>query len=343
MSSFDSTYDPGVEVSGEDVLSLHRNENLFVGPEWSIETARRLVPAAGISSYPDSTSGPLRAALGEHYGVGAENVFVGNGSDEVLADLLALQRASWDELWTLDVCFGVYPMLAERLGFRRRELPGRTFETGRVESAGFRGLAVVDSPNGMTGARLPAEDVLALARDQRSFLVWDNVYGEYAGDHYPAECPENVAFVRSFSKFYGLAGLRIGYCIADADLVARLLERKDAFNVNGMAQAMALEALRRHAEFEALRDRLLGAREDLCRALEALGLDVRRSEIVAILARHPGLTAAELQRALLQHRIAVRHFARGPISDWVRITVAPDEPRARLLAALEEILAPYGP
>ena len=153
--SFGASYDPGVEVGGGQVLSLHRNENLFVGPEWSIETARRLVPAAGVSSYPDATSLPLRIALAEHFGVEPGNIFVGNGSDEVLADLFSLLRAERDELWTLDVCFGVYPMLAERMGYERRILPGRTFETGRIEAEGFDGLAVVDSPNGLSGTLFP--------------------------------------------------------------------------------------------------------------------------------------------------------------------------------------------
>jgi len=340
--TFRSTYDPGVEVAGREVLCLHRNENLFVGPEWSIETARRLVPEAAVSSYPDATSAPLRTALGEHYGVGPERVFVGNGSDEVLADLLSLLRAERDELWTLDVCFGVYPMLAERLGYERRVLPGRSFETGRIDADGFDGLAVVDSPNGMSGVRFDPAEVLALAADPRAYLIWDNVYGEYAGDSLPSDAPPNVAFVRSFSKFYGLAGLRVGYCIAAPPVVARLLERKDAFNVNGFGQVMALEALRRASEFEALRDELLTARVELVGELEGLGLDVRPSEIVAVLARHPRVPAAELQAELLRRGVAVRRFADGPISDWVRITVAPKAPRERLLAALTAILSDRG-
>ena len=92
MSEFSSAYDPGVQVSGDDVLSLHRNENLFIGPEWTVATAQRFVEQAAISSYPEATSLPLREALAEFYGVEPANVFVGNGSDEVLSDLLSLLR-----------------------------------------------------------------------------------------------------------------------------------------------------------------------------------------------------------------------------------------------------------
>ena len=204
MSQFSSRDDPGVQVTGDDdVLSLHRNENLFVDREWTVETAQRLVEQAAISTYPEATSLPLREALAELYGVETENVFVGNGSDEVLSDLLSLLRRSHDAVSCLDIHFKVYPMLAERLGYRLDALPGDTFTTGRIDASDFRGLALVDSPNGITGRRALPEDLFALADNDDSFLIWDNVYGEYAHDEKRRRLRENVAFVRSFSKFYG--------------------------------------------------------------------------------------------------------------------------------------------
>ena len=337
MSEFSSAYDPGVQVSGDDVLSLHRNENLFIGPEWTVATAQRLVEQAAISSYPEATSLALREALAEFNGVEPANVFVGNGSDEVLSDLLSLLRRSHDAVSCLDVHFKVYPMLAERLAFRLDALPGDTFETGRVDASGFRGLALIDSPNGITGRRTRPEDLAALADDDGSFLIWDNVYGEYAYDEAPT-LRKNVAFVRSFSKFYALAGLRVGYCIADADLVADMLARKDAFNVNGFAQVMALEALRRHDEFAALRDQLVACRGKLEKGLEELGFRVPPSEFVAVLATHAEHGAEHIQAELLERGVAVRRFADPETANYVRITIAPDPQRERLFTALREIV-----
>jgi histidinol-phosphate aminotransferase len=337
MSAFSSTYDPGVQTGGDGVLALHRNENLFVGREWTVETAQRLVEAAAISSYPDATSLPLREALAEVYGVDASNVFVGNGSDEVLSDLLGLLRRSFDALSCLDVHFKVYPMLAERLAFRLDALPGRTFETGHVDARGFRGLALVDSPNGITGRRAERAELLALADDEASFLIWDNVYGEYALDE-PPPLAGNIAFVRSFSKFYALAGLRIGYCIAEASVVADLLARKDAFNVNGFAQVMALEALRRRDRFAELRDELVACRKALVRELEGLGFEVPPSDFVAVLATHPRHGAAHIQAELLKRKIAVRRFSDPETENYVRITVAPDAQREQLVDALRDIV-----
>jgi len=339
VSKFSSTYDPGVEAGPDDVLSLHRNENLFVGREWSVDRARELVEQAAISSYPDAASLPLREALAELHGVTANMIFVGNGADEVLSDLLGVLRREHDTLHLLDVRFGVYDLLAERLGFESAVLPGDTFATGRVDPTDFTGLAVVDSPNAITASSIAHDELMRLAADPGSFLIWDNVYGEYAGDELPAPLPANVAVVRSFSKFYALAGLRVGYCIAREDLIAEMLARKDVFNVNSFAQVMAQEALARRADFAAARDALVEARTELVASLTARGFVAKPSDAVAVLVSHQELPGKPLQDALLERSIAVRRF-HGPLTaDWIRITVAPRPDRERLLRALDEILA----
>jgi histidinol-phosphate aminotransferase len=339
VSEFASKYDPGVQVGAEEALCLHRNENLFVGTDWTVDTARRLVERAGVGSYPDANCDELRAALADLYGVRPGNVFVGNGSDEVLADLFGLMRARFDAVHCLDACFKVYDLLAERTGFEKKVLPGDTFRTGHVDPTGFRGFAVVDSPNALTGRSLPREEILALADDPESFLVWDNVYGEYSGDELPVPPAANTAYVRSFSKFYGLAGLRVGYGIAEEGLVSELLARKDVFNVNGFAQVMALEALKRRDEFQALRDRLVECRAELVERLRALGFEVPPTDYVAVLATHPDHSAAHLQEELLARGVVVRRFPGEVTENYIRITVSPPESMEHFLRVLGEVVA----
>jgi histidinol-phosphate aminotransferase len=334
MTGFDAKYDAGPDVSSADVLTLHRNENLFVGTDWTLETAREVVARSGISVYPDPACQQLRQALAERYGVSPAQIFVGNGSDEVLADLLALLRLRYDMLHILDVGFKVYPLLAERLGYRLEVLPERTFVTGRVRAPGFGGLALVDSPNAISGAGLDHEELLGLATHDDSFLIWDNVYGEYSGDQLPQPLPRNVVFVRSFSKYYALAGLRIGYCIADSRIVESLLSRKDPFNVNGFAQAMALEALNRPEYFRALGEEMKSCREALEDGLLNLDFRIVRSSGIAVLATHPLHSARRLQQELLEMNIAVRWFDDPVISDFIRITVPPMAGVRRCLDAL---------
>ena len=338
MSDFKSTYDPGVQVSMDDVLCLHRNENLLVGRDWTVDAARDLVEQAAISSYPDATCLPLRAAIAELHGVRAEQIFLGNGADEVLSDLFSVLRGTYDCMHVLDVRFKVYDLLAERLGFSQEVLPGDAFETGHIDPTGFQGLAVVDSPNAITGRSVPTDELMRLATDGDSFVIWDNVYGEYGHDSIPTPLPTNMAFVRSFSKFYGMAGLRLGYCVADSSLIERMLAQKDVFNVNGLAQVMAMEAIRRHASFEDLRDELVANRDQLVKGLEQLGFSVLPSNSVGVLATHPSHSGASLQAALLERKIAVRRFDDDPIRDHIRITVAPMAQIEHFLVTLADCL-----
>jgi histidinol-phosphate aminotransferase len=331
-----STYDPGVQVSGENILCLHRNENLFVGRDWTVETAREIVADAAIAEYPEPTSLPLRQALAEVYGVGPENVFVGNGSDEVLSDLLGLLRGRFDTMGLLDVHFKIYDLLADRFGYRVRTIPGKTFQTGRIAADGWQGLAVVDSPNAITGNHLDWQDLRPLATAD-SFLIWDNAYGEFAGDQLPPDLPANVVMVRSFSKFFALAGLRVGYCIAEPDLIGDLLAAKDAFNVNGFAQRMALAALDQRDRFSQLAQEILVCREELATRLLAMNFEVREPGGNYLFVTHPDFTAERLQQELLTRRIAVRRFAERPTANYVRITVPPWDGVEELMAALEEI------
>lgn len=338
MSGFSSTYDGGVEANPDDDLCLHRNENLFVGREWTVDAAQQMVASAHIASYPEMTSLVLREALARHYGVKPGNIFVGNGADEVLSDLFNVLHPDYDALHVLDVRFKVYDLLAERLGFRLEVFPGNAFETGRIDTSGFKGLAVVDSPNAISGGSVAREDLDALAATPDSFLIWDNVYGEYAGDTLPDPLPPNVAVVRSFSKYYGLAGLRIGYCIADESVIAQMLACKDAFNVNSFGQVMALEALNREQAFATQRDELVAGRQALVDGLEALGFRVMPSDSVAVLVSHPDHAAKTLQQELLKRQIAVRHFTDKATANFIRVTASPAETQDRFLAAMAEII-----
>lgn len=337
-----SIYDPGVQGDSPDLLCLHRNENLFIDAEWLQALVRESLDRASLTQYPDAASTPVRAALAKSYGVETDNVFVGNGSDEVLSDLLALLRHQFSTMATLDVCFKVYDLLSDRFDYERRTIPGDTFRTGRIETTGAPGLAVIDSPNAITGNRLSWDTLRPLVASGDSFLIWDNAYGEFAGDTLPPNLPDNVVFVRSFSKFYGLAGLRVGYCIGHPRVIATLLQRKDAFNVNSVAQHAAVAAL-------AQRDRLLQAtqsmvtcRSDLLARLNARGFMSHNPSGNYVLTTHAGLSAVFLQDELLKRRIAVRRFAGAPTDNYIRITVPRQEALDRLTTALDEILEHAG-
>jgi|GEM_PF-1633384 len=338
MGTIVTKYNPGVQIGGDDWLTLHRNENLFAGSDWTVDAASRLLREVNISSYPDPNSQQLCEALAELYGVTPENIFVGNGSDEVLSDLLGLLRHTYDCISVTDICFKVYLLLANRFNFQVARLPGNTFQTGSISVEGFRGLAVIDSPNSITGHSLSRESLLSLAKDEDDFLIWDNVYGDFGDQMLPKPLPKNMVIVRSFSKFYGLAGLRVGYCIADSAIISELLARKDAFNVNAFAQVMAYEALQRRETFQSLSCQMLACREELVTELRQRGFRMHKPSGNFLFATHPGFSAKFIQTELLKKQIAVRHFEDGLTQNHIRIAIPPRAGVLRLIEALGDII-----
>ena len=332
-------YDPGIEVDSENVLCLHRNENLFITKDWMREFVASVVSEVDVVRYPEPSSMSLRCELAKLYDVTPENVFVGNGSDEVLSDLLGLLRERYETLSTLDVHFKVYDMLADRFDFAHRTLPGSTFETQKIDDNGWDGLALIDSPNAITGHHFSDASLRRLAESPGTFIIWDNAYGEFSRDGHARHLPENMVLIRSFSKFFGLAAARVGYCIASTDIVDQLLARKDSFNVNAFGQHLALRAFSRYPEFSQFRDVALYCRETLARKLRERQFDVRESGGNYVFATHPQLSAQYLQERLLGEGIAVRRFPGTLTENFLRITVPPQSDIDRLIRSLDEIMA----
>jgi len=150
-----------------------------------------------------------------------------------------------------------------------------------------------------------------------------------------------MVFVRTFSKYFGLAGLRIGYCIADSSLISELLARKDIFNVNALAQVMAQAALRRRDEFHNISQRLLEARDNLVSRLQEVGFSIKEPSANFILATHPTCTAKFLQAKLAEQKIAVRLYDGDLTSNYLRITVPTLDDQDRLMAALTRIIGAF--
>lgn len=314
------SYDAGIDSQEGQALALHRNENLFIDAEWlqklAIETAGQLK----YYKYPESFSSHLRQQLAEVHQIDPMRIYVGNGADGVLADLFHYLRGKHEEIGTLDPTYRVYPYLSERYGYKQINV------TERIPS-----LCVIDSPNSITG------EVCSLDRFSSSFLIWDNVYGEFAETIVKKQNFSPDVIVRSFSKFYGLANLRVGYCFADPALVAELDRRKDVFNVNGMAQALACRLLQETPYFTSLVPIIQEGRKILKDGLETLGFKVSDSQANFVWITHPELSAQKLQEELLRHNILVRRFSTFSLENYLRITVPTNPQIIRLINHIRQI------
>ncbi|CUX52536.1 pyridoxal phosphate-dependent aminotransferase [Agrobacterium fabrum] len=330
------SYDAGRVVEGTGWIALHKNENHFISPTWA---ERALLENANIrfDCYPDPFSSGIREELAKLYGVDSSNIYVGNGSDGVLADILALLRLRFERINLPDVGYKVYDILAARFNYGVRRYRNIV---GEKEASSLSGLSVIDSPNAITGAIVPASLYKNIADASANFVIWDNCYGDF--ENRRLQIPNdmsNMAIVRSFSKYYGLAGLRIGYCIASPELVSSLNQIKDVYNVNGVAQAVAIRALTNPNEFEASAARMLQVRKQLQNLLSRYGFDFVEPHGNFIFTSHPKITGASLQKHFEDFNILVRRFDYPETENWLRITVPSEAHIERLADAVQSSTA----
>lgn len=326
------SYDAGKVVDASGWICLHRNENHFIGSDW-MDYALGGDRSIKYTSYPDPFSAELRDRLAKLYDVSVSNIYVGNGSDGVLADIFALLRQTHSEINLPQVGYKVYDILASRLNF---DVSRYVSGLNRADINSFSGLSVIDSPNAITGSTVTADLIDEISATAGNFVIWDNCYGDFESKQLNvAGKLSNMAVVRSFSKYYGLAGLRIGYCIASAEMVSALDRSKDVYNVNVVAQSLAARALDGTNEFEAFSARMLRVRNDLQKHLVALGFHVVEPHGNFIFASHPAVSGADFQARLESYQILVRRFDYPEISNWLRITVPAEADLDRVCEAFQ--------
>jgi histidinol-phosphate aminotransferase len=336
-------YVPGEQPQMAELVKLNTNESP-IGPSPRVLEAIRAEAADTLRLYPDPQASALRAASATYHQVRPEQVFVGNGSDEVLAHAFAGLLNHDAPLLFSDITYSFYPVWCRLFDIDYETVP--LDAAMRVSVAGYRrpaGAIIVANPNAPTGCALSRGEIATLVEEHPDIpVVIDEAYVDFGAETaIPLVASHaNLLVVHTMSKSRGLAGLRVGYAIGDRDLIEALTRVKDSFNsypVGRPAQAGAIASLGDEAYFQAARTRVIEGRERMTRGLVRLGFEVLPSSANFVFARHPGHDGAALTNALRQRAIIVRHFAAPRISDYLRITVGTDPQIDRLLAALSDI------
>ena len=337
-------YVPGEQSSAAGLIKLNTNENPYPPSPRVIEAMQREL-GAGLRLYPDPDSLELKRAIVELHDVALDHVFIGNGSDEVLAHaFLALLKHSRPILLP-DITYSFYPVYCALYGIDHVAVP--VDEKLRVRIADYRrsnGGIVLANPNAPTGAALPLADIRELLRaNSDSVVLVDEAYVDFGAESavsLVAEFP-NLLVVQTLSKSRSLAGMRIGFAIGQPPLIAALECVKGCFNsypLDRLANVGGAAALRDRAYFEETRQRIIGSREWLRAELTALGFEVMPSLTNFLFVRHPGCDAGELQRSLRDRNILVRRFANPRIDQFLRISIGTEAECRALAAAILEIL-----
>jgi histidinol-phosphate aminotransferase len=342
-------YVPGEQPLVQNLIKLNTNEHPY-GPSPKVIEAIRANTNDSLRLYPDPTALDLRRAIAHRYGLLVDQIFVGNGSDEVLAHVFhALLKHDHPVVFP-DITYSFYPVycglyeiqyktvaLDEQLKIRVEDyLPGAS--VGRV------GGIIFPNPNAPTGAVHALGEVERIVTaNQDVVVVVDEAYVDFGAEtavslikKYP-----NLLVVHTLSKSRSLAGLRVGYAMGHPDLIQGLDRVKNCFNsypLDRLAIAGATAAIEDQAHFEQTRDAVVRSRAALTAGLEKLGFDVLPSAANFIFAKHPAKDGAVFAAALRDKNIIVRHFKASRINQYLRITIGTDQECEKLLDACREIL-----
>ena len=338
-------YVPGEQPKLANLVKLNTNENPY-GPSPKVLDAVRAEAADTLRLYPDPGSDRLRAGIAAYHGVAADQVFVGNGSDEVLAHaFMALLKHGQPILYP-DISYSFYPVYCGLYEIAYRQIPlTESFEIRIDDYLAPNGGVIFPNPNAPTGRLLALGEIeRLLAGNPDSVVVIDEAYIDFGGESAVGLVAryQQLLVVRTLSKSHALAGLRVGYAIGQPHLIEALNRVKDSFNsypLDRFAQAGALASMEDHAYFEAICAKVVATRTRLVASMEAQGFDVLPSAANFIFARHPAQDGAALAAALRERSIIVRHF-RSParIAPFLRITIGTDSQCDALLAALKVIV-----
>jgi len=333
-------YVPGEQPKLARLVKLNTNENPY-GPSPKALEAMRGELNDNLRLYPDPNSDLLKQAVAEYYGVNGNQVFLGNGSDEVLAHIFHGLFQHGAPLLFPDISYSFYPVYCGLYGIPYEAVAlDEQFQIRVEDYARPNGGIIFPNPNAPTGCLLALEAIEQLLKaNPETVVVVDEAYIDFGGqtaislvDRY-----DNLLVTQTLSKSRSLAGLRVGLAVGHPDLIEALERIKNSFNsypLDRMAIVGAAAAFADRAYFGETCRKVIDSREELVAELTARGFEVLPSAANFIFARHPQQDAGELAARLREQGVIVRHFKQPRIAQFLRITIGTPEMNQALVDAL---------
>ena len=336
-------YTPGEQPKAKHVVKLNTNENPYP-PSPRCADVLKTFDLDRLRRYPDPVFAALRARLAKIWKTVPERIFIGNGSDEILTLAAKAFVEDSETIGSLDPSYSLYKTLAaiRNVPFVPTPLKDDFTWNGTIATQGTPlSLFLLTNPNAPTGTFTPAEVVATAAKRFKGVLLVDEAYADFAQTNCvplaTAAKNRNVIVMRTLSKSFSLAGLRLGYCIGPEDLIDALYKVKDSYNVDALAQAVAFAALNDLKWMRTNVSKVRRTRARVAKELARRGWDVPPSESNFLFVRPAHRPAAELFEALRAQNIFVRYFKGPRTGDRLRITIGTDAEMDTLLAALAQL------
>ena len=338
-------YIPGEQPKITDLVKLNTNENPY-GPSPRVIEAIQRHSNDQLRLYPDPTSSELCQAIADYYQLDKAQVFVGNGSDEVLGHVFNAFFRQPQPLLCPDISYSFYPVYCQLYGIDYQTVPlADDFSIDLNAYLQPNGGVIFPNPNAPTGCLLSLAEIEKFLQQQPDTLaVIDEAYIDFGGEsavsliaRYP-----NLLVVQTLSKSRSLAGMRVGFALAQAELIEALVRVKDSFNsypIDRLASVAGIAAMQDQSYFEQTCQQVIASRDAVTVALQQLGFEVLPSAANFVFTRHPQHDAAELAAQLREQKVIVRYFNKPRIDQFLRISIGTDAENQQLLQALNTVLS----
>ncbi|MDC4254536.1 histidinol-phosphate transaminase [Acinetobacter baumannii] len=338
-------YVPGEQPKIQNLLKLNTNENPYPPSPKVVEAVQAVLheQADALRLYPDPDATALKQAIAKQQNIDVSQVFVGNGSDEVLAHIFKAFFLQDEPILYPDITYSFYPVYSQFFGTKTKEIPlNENFEIDVRDYTQPNGGVIITNPNAPTSIALSlAEIEQVLQANPDRVVVIDEAYVDFGAESAVSLINryENLVVCQTTSKSRSLAGLRVGFAIAQSHLIAALEAVKNSFNsypIDRFAIAAAVASFEDQAYFEEQCQKVITSREKLVRDLTELGFNVLPSKANFIFATHSQHDAGQLAQKLREQGIIVRYFNKPRINQFLRMTVGTDEQNARLVQTLKQ-------
>ena len=331
-----SPYVPGEQPRDFDYIKLNTNESPYPPSPEVLKAISKIT----MQLYPDPTAKVLKSAIADYYNVGAENIFVSNGSDETLAFAFRAFITGKDVFYP-DITYDFYRVFASLYNARGKTIPlDNNFNINISDYNEKNGVIIIANPNAPTSLYLTPNDIEKLVlQNKENLVIIDEAYIDFGGE---TAIPltkkyKNLLIVQTFSKSRSLAGLRLGFAVGDVKLIEALEKVKYSFNpynVNMAAQYMGTASIRDVSYFKQAVSTIIKTREAAKNKLALMGIKTLDSYTNFLFAKHPRISGKKLYEKLKEQNILVRHFDKPRIKNYIRITIGTDAEMDKLIQVL---------
>ena len=335
-----SGYVPGEQPKGTDIIKLNTNENPYL-PSPDVQDILSMIDISVLSRYPDPVCTELRKVIAELHGCEIENVFIGNGSDEVLALCIRAFVEREGSVGYFDPSYSLYPVLADIEDVKKKPVSLDERFGWQMPADYSASLFFLTHPNAPTSQTYDKSKIERFVSEFSGVVLIDEAYADFATDNCMdlALKNDNCIVARTLSKSYSLAGIRLGYCVGNAELIGAMFKIKDSYNVNYLTQEIARVAILDQNTMRANVEAIVETRKMVAEKLTELGFRVCDSQSNFLWVKPLEMSAKSLFDALRKQNIIVRYFGKDErTKDYLRITVGTAPEMLKFLDAVEAII-----